>query len=94
MTGPVVIQLVALANGAPSVNAGEYILDYQPIGRGILTSTPDRARAKRFPDSAHAHAYWRQAHGVRSDGQPNRPLTAWTVEIASADSISLTDALR
>ena len=78
-----VILLVALANGEPSIYEGTYVirLDPYPWPRGTLYSTPDLAKASRFSDADAATSYWQQEHGVRADGKPNRPLTAWTVEI-------------
>jgi hypothetical protein len=53
-------------------------------GRGEATFTSDPRQAKRFANAARAMAWWRQvpeAMPVRPDGEPNRPLTAYTVEI-------------
>jgi hypothetical protein len=82
----VVIRLVARANGARSQRAGKYIARYvpSPFGRDILVVSTDVGRAKRFEDHTAAHAFWTQQHGMRADGLPNRPLTAWTVEILPA----------
>jgi hypothetical protein len=80
---PYVIRLVARADGSKSARAGKYIVRYvpSPFGRDVLTVSPSISAAKHFPDPAAAHAFWRQQQGMRADGLPNRPLTAWTVEI-------------
>jgi hypothetical protein len=96
MIGPVVIQLVALADGRSHPHAGAYVLGFTPHPKphGTMDVTFDRAKAKQFEDAGAAHTYWRQQHGRRPDGLPNRPLCAWTIEVASADGLSLTDTLR
>lgn len=79
-----VIQLIALASGEPNSDNGMYVGHYDPTafgGRGYIRTTPDIAHAHHFPDRALAIAYWRQSAGLRADGEPNRPLTAWTVDI-------------
>jgi hypothetical protein len=78
-----VIQLIELTSGSPSIYEGHYVvrLDPVPWPRGWLHTTPDIAKAKQFEGAGAARAYWQQQHGVRADGRPNRPLTAWTVEI-------------
>jgi hypothetical protein len=46
--------------------------------------TADIAEAHHFPSKLHAMEVWRQQSKrvpYRPDGQPNRPLTAYTVEI-------------
>lgn len=55
--------------------------DYRfPIGRVITTKDP--AEAMRFESAPAALAYWSQrVGGIRPDGKPNRPLTAFTVEV-------------
>lgn len=57
-------------------------------GRGHTTFTRDRTRAVSFDSPADAIEYWRQQSKTvptRPDGKPNRPLTAFTVEILSLD---------
>ena len=53
-------------------------------GQGIVTVTESIDEAMHFPGWPEAMAYWRQrpaSRPTRADGQPNRPLTAYTVEI-------------
>lgn len=53
-------------------------------GRGEVNLTTDRAKAMTFPDPGAAMSAWRTQSTVtplRPDGKPNRPLTAYTVEI-------------
>jgi hypothetical protein len=51
---------------------------------GLADCSPDPARALRFPTIEAATACWQQQSTripLRLDGLPNRPLTAFTVEI-------------
>lgn len=83
------IRLLSLADGRPFKGAGEYLVHFDPDtgnGQGSLLTTPDRDRAKHYPSSADAlEEVLRPAappHDRRPDGGMNRPLTAYTVEIA------------
>lgn len=51
-------------------------------GRGSVCFTSDRDRAKRFNSPGEAAAFWQMqstTKPLRDDGQPNRPLTAFTM---------------
>jgi hypothetical protein len=84
------IQAIGFANGMPCPHAGQYLesFDHEVFnGEGYGEFTPDPAKAKRFPDFAAAVLFWRRPSKVRPrrpDGEPNRPLTALTVEIVDA----------
>jgi hypothetical protein len=88
------IRLVSLATGEPHEMAGQYVVSYDadyhlPDGSydgGNLVCTADRAAATEFSRQA-AFELWRASptcdcHRTRSDGLPNRPLSAFSVEIA------------
>jgi hypothetical protein len=49
---------------------------------GILRTSPDPAEALKFKDAKAALEFWRWQNGIRPDGKPNRPLMAFTVELA------------
>lgn len=74
---------------APGVapERGLYIKQFSPDargGRGEVVFTNNGTQALTFATYAEAFEFWRQQSTVqplRPDGQPNRPLTAWTVEI-------------
>ena len=79
--------------GGVSPFDGEYVVEYlgdqpstAPDGTKLpftLVTTPDPARAHQYRDKAEALEVWRKEYGVRLwDLKPNRPLTAFTVEIA------------
>jgi hypothetical protein len=60
-------------------------------GQGAVTFTADRDRAKRFDSPGTAAAFWRtqsRVRPLRPDGQPNRPLTAFTMLTQPAGSSS------
>ncbi len=55
-------------------------------GRGHAHWTNNPANAKKFANSGDAFDYWRtrsKTNPTRPDGKPNRPLTAFTVEISA-----------
>lgn len=90
----VIIRIVGCVNGQPHPYNGKYVKDYDPTYHlpdgeydgGILELTDNRAEAMRFSDPVEAMEKWRQpagchCHGVRDDGELNRPLTAWNAEM-------------
>lgn len=78
-----VIQIVRRATWEPSLDDGQYLsaFDPHPLPHGVVRLVRDPHRALRFASAAEAWEFWRQAHGTRPDGEPNRPLTAWTIYI-------------
>jgi len=80
-----VIRIMGLADGRPCPVAGEFIasMDFEAHGgRGDLVTTPHFDRAMKFKDLGEAFSFWRASPAnkpTREDGQPNRPLTAYTV---------------
>ena len=76
------------ASGAPCNHEGMYLQNFDHDafnGQGWGTFTPKRSRARRFADQLAAIDFWKQQSTVRPlrpDGEPNRPMTALTVEIA------------
>lgn len=87
-----IIRLIGMVAGESSELDGQYVAAYdptyhplgQPYAGGILEVTDDPRKALRFPDALAATEKWRQSYGLRPDGKPNRPLTAWTVELEEA----------
>lgn len=79
----VLIRIVSRATGEPSADDGLYIgaFDPRPLPHGSVRLTNERRNALRFISTIEALEFWRQEHGMRPDGRPNRPLTAWTVTI-------------
>jgi hypothetical protein len=70
---------------------GKYLKsnDFEALnGRGLTLFTDDVDQAMKFADKAAAMLYWRtQSKTVpyRHDGKPNRPLTAYHVEITDIE---------
>lgn len=91
-----VIKLVGLARGLPTEYDGQFVVEYEPpsmdaFGRyrddGKLVTSADIDQARRFPDLGAALDFGRQQNGLRPDGLPNRPLTAWHLEFMTADGL-------
>jgi hypothetical protein len=64
-----------------------YTIDGGPTGASIILFTEQLAEAMRFPNGASALACWQTQSirfPLRADGKPNRPLTAFSVEIVNA----------
>ncbi len=90
----VVIKVHGLISGDPTGFDGQYVVEYDPGRNGIeplsgqemlchLVTTPDVDKATKF-DGPDAFELWRKPdprRPLRPDGRPNRPLTAFTVEI-------------
>ena len=78
--------IMVCVGGPPGAPLGAYLLSYDPEafrGRGWSDWTRD-LKARQWPDYPTALAYWRQVsktRPTRPDGQPNRPLTAFTVTV-------------
>lgn len=70
---------------------GMYLRSYDPEfadGRGLAEWTDDIDHAMRFATSGEAWMLWRspsKRRPVRADGQPNRPLAAFTIEILNEE---------
>ena len=92
MTGPgdtVRIQLRSRADGSTNdLPVGWYLAGYDADGNdgwGEAIWTEDPAEAIVFACATDAHACWTEQsrlRPLRPDGQPNRPLTALSVQVA------------
>jgi hypothetical protein len=83
-----VLQIVGHADGSPTDAADLYVVEYDPDG--VLELTRERDKARRFLRAGDAFDCWRAVASppehVRPDGQPNRPLTAFTVKVQRVDA--------
>jgi hypothetical protein len=85
----VVLRLITTAAGFETEFDGLYLKAYdpsfhppgEPYEGGILEVTSDPAEALQFADAGAALKKWQESYGIRPDGEPNRPLTAWSIEI-------------
>lgn len=81
------IKIVSIADGSPSNLDGTFVRSYSPDafrGRGDVVTSKYIHKALLFDTKQEAMEFWRQPstmHPTRPDGKPNRPLTAFTVEI-------------
>jgi hypothetical protein len=88
------MRFIGLVNGESSEFDGQYLVSYDPTyvppsGKydgGKLITTRNPAEAQVFPDVESAIAMWKtqapKPWDLRPDMKPNRPLTAFNVEIA------------
>lgn len=86
---PVGIKCVAMAAGGRQGPAGAWLKSYDPEafrGRGSAEWTDDPTEALVFTEPVEAFRYWKQTSRTRpyrEDGRPNRPLTAFTIEVVA-----------
>jgi hypothetical protein len=70
--------------------SGRYLCQFDVAGhdgRSWIPTTDDITQAALFPTVVEALEFWRTKslkRALRPDGQPNRPLTAYTVELVNA----------
>lgn len=90
-----VIRILGLVNGGKTPFDGKYLVHYDPSTAGfddngypmtaLIEASADPQYAARFKTADEAMEYWRMTSGrIREDGEPDRPLTAFTVEILEA----------
>lgn len=71
-----------------------YLSEFDPDGhggRGSFDWTADPDKAIRFPLASAARALWQTQSAsvpLRPDGKPNRPLTAFTVDIVQVSELA------
>lgn len=93
-----VIRCLALTGAIIDTNkekepVGLFLKSYDPNahqGRGFAEWTSDKSEAMQFERPEYAMRFWRQTSTVmprRADGQPNRPLTAFTVIVEPLERI-------
>lgn len=100
-SGRCTIRIDGLVDGTPTIFDGQYVIEYDPSRTGAnpetgapvplfhLVTTPDIDRATRFRPAEAVHLYRAvdQRNPVRDDGEPNRSLTAFTVEFEPANEV-------
>lgn len=81
----ILMKIVSFADGRPGPYDGQYLERFDPEydhGLGRIWSTPDPDRAMHFESLTEALTLWKtqsRTRPTRSDGKPNRPMTALTV---------------
>lgn len=98
MDRPVIVRLVGLVSGHATPMDGQWLVDYDPTRPGFdpeggrmlchLVATANRATARRFANAAEALEFVHRADGIRPDGKPNRPITAFTLSVQPADPMA------
>lgn len=91
--------MIAIRIADPQAMAmnGQYVAAYDPSRPGrspegyemtaLIEVTDDPAHALQFPTLPEAMACYRRSHGWREDGEPNRPLTAFTIQIVTSEPL-------
>ena len=81
------IFLIGNTIGIPTALDHTWLREYDPDahgGRGVIRGTKNRAEAMQFAEAGDAMKLWRaqsRVRPLRPDGRPNRPLTAYTIEV-------------
>lgn len=82
-----IVRVICRSDSQPTPHDGRYVVAWNPhtpAGVLELTSTDDKAKARRF-DTPEAFAEWQTISEVEPirewDRKPNRPLTGITIEI-------------
>ena len=85
------LKIVGLVNSGPTHYDGKFLVDYDPTPRADgdgefvhLIVTDRRQDARQFDTIQAAMELYlsASAKGPRADGEPDRPLTAYSVEVS------------
>jgi hypothetical protein len=77
-----IIRLIGMPDGSALPQSGLFLKDADFVTESF-TWTYEQAEAKQFDDAGQALDFWRTQSTIwplRSDGKPNRPLTALSAE--------------
>lgn len=75
----------AVRSRVPTWAPGRYLVTYDPAGGIDSLVCGELDDARRFDSAKQAMELWRAVQPddpIRPDGKPNRPLSAFTVEVA------------
>lgn len=84
---PYLIRCICIADGTRSLFEGMFLKHFDPDGcggRGVDAWTDDPGQAIHHAEAKDAFTTWTKQSTVRplrEDGEPNRPLTGYTVEV-------------
>jgi hypothetical protein len=87
----IVMKCWGVAGPFETTSVGQYLetVDFEAYhGRGFVRWTADPEKAMRFPSAGAAMQFWKtqsKTVPIRPDGKPNRPLTAYHVEIVTTE---------
>jgi hypothetical protein len=91
MVRMIVLRIIGDASGEPSSFDGQYLKAFDAdrnFYNGHIEVTPDKAHALLFNDVGEAFNCWKRQSRtlpLRPDGNPNRPLTAFSATFESAE---------
>ena len=83
----IVLKILGYADGRPCAWDGMFVksMDFEAHdGRGSISPTDDVEKAKHFISARQAYEYFNMVPAnrpVRPDGKPNKPLTAFNLEV-------------
>lgn len=81
-TGTLVMRVLGFASGAPCPATGKYLQEYTPFHETTKgTFTPNINEAKHYADIEALMSDYRTSIGLRPDGKPDRPITAFNIEV-------------
>ena len=92
------MRIVGLMGGMRTIHDGQFVQEYDPNRNDesdrphtvYLTTTLNLLEAKKFDNVAAALEFWKltdERCPLRPDGEPNRPLTAFSVEVVDMDHL-------
>ncbi len=98
---PILLKIVERIDGKPTEHDGRFVVYFNPdtphpdgnYDGGKLITAEFPQHAQRFPGAIEALEYWKQpatcpCHATRPwDGKPNRPMTAYTVQVVGWDPV-------
>lgn len=86
--------LIRIADEFAGEMNGQYLKEYDPSRPGVspegwemiahVVTTPDPNEAMLFIDFTDAYECWRRKAGIRQDGEWNRPLTRFAIDVVGA----------
>lgn len=90
------IRILGVNGGDSTEFDNKWLADYDPTRSGRSPSgrpmiahvrvVDDPRHAMVFPSTKEAFELWQKTDGIRGDGKPNRPLTAFTIQFTNEDS--------
>lgn len=93
-----VVRILGLVVGGPTAFDGKFLKEYDPGRQGFdpdgrpmtahVVVTDDIEEAMKFESMTEFHMLYRAVdpdNPMRPDGRPNRPLTAFTVEVTKIE---------
>ncbi len=93
MTTYIVMRIIGFVGQPPfGDDRPMYVAAYSPDGpdgRGVITACTTAAFARFFPDQETAllcYVQQSKSHPLRSDGQPNRPLTRFAIALETIET--------